>query len=95
VLEAFGGSWRWPFALVDGLLLASAGALGVSVVRLTPGAGRLARALGLALALLGIAAAVAAGVVALAAAVGLAITVVVGLALLAVVILAIALSGGF
>jgi hypothetical protein len=95
VLEAFGGSWRWPFALVDGLVLASAGALGVSAVRRGPQDDRLARTLGVTLAILGIAAAVAAGIVALASAVGLAITVVVGLALLAVAILAIALSGGF
>ncbi len=97
VLEAFGGSWRWPFAVVDGVALATAGAFGVAAIRRATStkAGRVARSLGYVLALLGFAAAAGAAVVALAAAVGLAITLFVGLVMLVAVIVAIHLAGGF
>ena len=97
VLAAFGGSWRWPFAVVDGVALAAAGAFGVVAIRRATSTrpGRLARSLGYVLALLGFAAAAAAAVVALAAAVGLAVTLLVGLVVLVTVIVVIHLAGGF
>jgi hypothetical protein len=97
VLEAFGGSWRWPFAVADGVALATAGAFGVAAIRrATPTRpGNVARGLGYVLALLGFAAAAGAAIVALAAAVGLVVTLLAGLVVLAVVIVAIHLAGGF
>jgi hypothetical protein len=97
VLAAFGGSWRWPFAVADGLALATAGAFGVVAIRRATRtrAGSVARGLGYALAVLGFAAAAGAAIVALTAAVGLVVTLLVGLAVLAIVIVAIHLAGGF
>jgi hypothetical protein len=97
VLAAFGGSWRWPFAVADGIALATAGAFGIVAVRRTSGAkaGNVGRGLGYLLAVMGFAAAAGAAVVALAAAVGLAITLLVGLVVLVTVIVAIHLAGGF
>jgi hypothetical protein len=97
VLEAFGGSWRWPFAVVDAVALATAGAFGVAAIRRATStkSGTVARGLGYGLAVLGFAAAAGAAVVALSAAVGLVITLLVGLVVLVTVIVAIHLAGGF
>ena len=97
VLAAFGGGWRWPFAVLDGVALATAGALGVVAIRRATHttAGNVARGLGYALAVLGFAASAGAAVVALTAAVGVIVTLFVGLALVAIVIVAIHLAGGF
>jgi hypothetical protein len=97
VLAAFGGGWRWPFAVADGVALATAGACGVVAIRRATrtSTGRVARGLGYTLAVLGFAASAGAAVVALTAAVGVVVTLFVGLAVLAIVIVAIHLAGGF
>jgi hypothetical protein len=97
VLTAFGGSWRWPFAVADAVALATAGAFGIVAARRASGAYErgFGRALGYLLAVMGFTAAAGAAVVALAAAVGLATTLLVGLVVLVTVIVAIHLAGGF